>query len=262
MKLTSLAFFGFGKMAEGIYLGLKTKGLLDSCQLGFIEANSERKKQIEQSYCLDCITINELSKFSTVLLCVKPQNIQEIIDSLKNTSTTLWISILAGTPLSSFEKLYAPCVRVMPNLAVTLGEGMSAIACNSMVSKEQENLSMAIFRAVGKVVLVPEEWLDIVTGISGSGPAFMYRLAQAISQVGVQFGMDEKTALTLIAQTMVGAGKMLLNQEKSPQELVSDVTSPGGTTAAGLAVFDNSNIVNQIQTVIEAAITRSIELKK
>jgi pyrroline-5-carboxylate reductase len=262
MSLPSIAFIGFGKMAEGIYRGLLSSSLVED--VVFVEQLESRRKEIVNEFGLRAIKLTDVINFSIIIVCIKPQQIKELLEGFKNSAhSSLWISILAGTPLSTYENYLgkgAACIRVMPNLAVTVCEGMSALACSRGVSESQKEDAVTIFSSVGRALFVPEEWLDIVTGISGSGPAFCYHLADAIAKVGEEKGMDYKTALVLIAQTMVGAGKMLLESNKKPLMLSKEVTSPGGTTAAGLEIFEKSNIGEKLQEVILAAIHRSIEL--
>ena len=126
----------------------------------------------------------------------------------------------------------------MPNTPAVVGAGMSALAFNSTVTQRYQSIAKDLFNCLGETVEVPENMIDVVTGISGSGPAFMYKLAISMAQAGKLEGLDNDTALKLAAQTMVGAGKMLLEAGKSPETLIEDVSSPNGTTVAGLKQFD------------------------
>ncbi len=249
LSKNKLGFIGFGKMGQAIWRGLQKPDVL------VYEKESSPN---------DLVTL--VTNANIIFFCVKPQNIADIFDQFPKTdiSQKCLISILAGTPISTFEKHLGKniqMVRVMPNTPAILGAGMSVLSFKN-VSENFQRLAIEIFSSLGKTEILSEEMLDVVTGISGSGPAFMYRIADDIAKAGQSQGLNYSQALKLIAQTMVGAGKMLMESKKTPQELIAEVSSPGGTTLAGLSFFDKSHIDHDIQQVVLAAITRARELGK
>ena len=264
----TLGFVGMGKMAAAMLEGIVASGLFLPSQIGFYELNAARRDEISASSKIIFYDVEALIAQSDILLfCVKPQNIRELLASFPkiDLSQKLLISILAGTPIAVFEQqlgTHVQVLRVMPNTPALLQAGMSALTFNANVSPEFRKTGYAVFNCLGRSVEVDESDMDVVTGISGSGPAFLYRLAHDIAKTGEQEGVDYTKSLTLIAQTMIGAGRMLLDSQKTPLELISDVSSPNGTTVAGLQAFDQSRIDTDIQSVILAAVHRSRELSK
>jgi pyrroline-5-carboxylate reductase len=263
---TTIGFIGMGKMAQAIWTGLKNAQLFKHDQAAFFDI-SANSSNLQEQFNIKYLKLSELFKFADILIfCVKPQNINNLLlDFPKiNLEKKLLISILAGTAINTFETYLGTqiqMVRVMPNTPALLQKGMSALAFNANVTPEHQELAKQIFQSCGEIELVDENMLNIVTGISGSGPAFLYRLAEIIAQTGVQNGLEYPKSLKLIAQTMVGAGTMLLQSNKTATELIQDVSSPNGTTVAGLAAFDKTKIDTDLPKVIEATINRACELE-
>ncbi|MCP4050610.1 MAG: pyrroline-5-carboxylate reductase [bacterium] len=262
----TIGFIGAGKMAAAISGGLINSKLAAPNKIIFYEINQKRKDFIKNKYNITDTDLQDLvTKSSIILFCIKPQNIEPLLADLSKTNikNKLLVSILAGTKISLFEQYLGTdirIVRVMPNTPAIINEGMSALSFKKNISTDSYELIKKIFSVLGEIEEVDEKYMDAVTGICGSGPAFFYRLADNIAKAGEKEGLDYKTSLRLAAQTMAGAGKMLLKSEKAPEQLISDVASPGGTTAAGLNAFDRSTIDKEIQNVILKAVQRSKEL--
>ncbi|MBT5856223.1 pyrroline-5-carboxylate reductase [bacterium] len=256
-----VGFIGFGKMAEAMYQGMQVAELWESACV--VEHSEQRLVDIKQSYGLEGVTLQDcVASSDVVFFCVKPQQIDGILDQCKDVAPQdkMWVSILAGTPISVFENANADMAvcRVMPNTPALVGEGMLAWVANSAVTDTQKKWLSDIFSACGESMEFAEESaMDVVTGISGSGPAFLYQLADAIASEGVAQGLDYDQALGLISQTMIGAGLMMQASERSPKELISDVSSPNGTTVAGLTKMSDTSITEDIKAVVRAAIDRS-----
>ncbi len=200
-----------------------------------------------------------------ILLAVKPQVVDKALEPLYrvlHVSQTL-ISIAAGVSTarlqSGFEKPF-PIVRVMPNTPCLVGAAASAVCLGEHAGAAQRELAHKIFGAVGIVVDVPESLLDAVTGLSGSGPAYVYLFIEALSDAGVQNGLPRATATQLAAQTVLGAAKMVLETRQHPGQLKDMVTSPGGTTIAGLAALEKRAFRGATMEAVEAATKRSREL--
>ncbi len=257
-----LGFIGFGKMAEALWNGAKSQVSTDGhCAF---EINDSRRNAAS-ALGLEVTSIGQLSKQSTaVILCIKPQNLSDFPAIDWGNSRPIIVSILAGTSIATLAKKFPglPIARAMPNTPCMVGEGMSAITFSDDVSETQAQDIQTLFRSTGDVVVVPESWMDMITGISGSGPAFLYRLfGSAIAAAATQ-GIPESVAIQLFAQTLIGAGRMVQESGKSPAQLAADVTSPGGTTVAGLNEFDRQAIDQHFTDVILKTAHRSKELSE
>ena len=262
--MIKIGFIGFGKMAEALWVAYSTHA--DS-PFGFYEPNPERATLLQTRYRATYYTSIEalVAASDTVLLCTKPQTLPEILPTLKNCvwDNKLMVSILAGIPLSRFETI-APklaTARVMPNTPLQVGEGFSGI-CFQNTTPKQEAHVMALFAAGGTVLTVPESTINAITGISGSGPAFFYKLAQALIHIGQTQGLSEADTRACIAQTLIGAGKMMMATTTPLDTLIEQVTSPGGTTAAGLAEMKSLGVDHAFGNVVLKAIIRAEELSQ
>lgn len=259
-----LGFIGFGKMAEALWVAYSTQAEIP---FGFYEPNPERATLLQKHYgATQYDRIEDLVGASdTVLLCIKPQTLPQILPTLKHCvwDTKMMVSILAGIPLSRFETI-APklaIARVMPNTPLQVGEGFSGL-CFQNTTPQQEANVMALFAAGGTVLRVPESAINAITGISGSGPAFFYKLAQSVIHIGQTQGLSAVETRACIAQTLIGAGKMMLATTTPLDTLIEQVTSPGGTTAAGLAEMNLLGVDHAFGNVILKAVIRAEELSQ
>ncbi|WP_410218687.1 pyrroline-5-carboxylate reductase [Paracoccus sp. (in: a-proteobacteria)] len=177
---------------------------------------------------------------AVLVLAVKPQMMGEALGRMSDVSDTLVVSVAAGTTIATFEKAFpgAPIVRVMPNTPAAIGQGISAMIGNDAATPVHLDLAEALMRAVGRVVrLQGEDQMDAVTGLSGSGPAYVFHLIEAMAKAGEAQGLSADLALELARMTVAGAGALAVHADENPAVLRQNVTSPGGTTAAGLAVL-------------------------
>jgi pyrroline-5-carboxylate reductase len=200
-----------------------------------------------------------------LVLAIKPQCMAEVLDELRPivNSSHLVISIAAGIPIASIAHGLGAdrrIVRVMPNTPALLGEGASAYAMSPQASAEDEAVVQSFLASVGRAVCVPESMLDAVTGLSGSGPAFVYLMIEALSDGGVRVGLPREVATTLAAQTLLGAARMVLDTGLHPGALKDQVASPGGTTIAGLHALERGGLRGLLIDAVEAATRRSAEL--
>lgn len=221
--------------------------------------------------CQNCwrnSTQETITDVDTILLAVKPQQMNDVLPTIKSSSTVssaLIISIAAGITLDYLEKHLmekARIIRTMPNTPLLLGEGATAYAVNQYALDSDKVITEDIFRAVGLVFEVEEKQLDAVTALSGSGPAYFYLFIEALQQAAIKHGLDPDIALKLANQTAKGASLMIENSEKSPEYLIDQVKSKGGTTEAALNSFSEHSFSEIIEKAFQAAHNRSIELGK
>jgi len=204
-----------------------------------------------------------------VLIAVKPQMMGEALPALKEmgNGTTLFISVAAGTPISAFEDALgaqSPIIRAMPNTPAAVGRGITSIIGNAHASSGQLDLAEMLLRAVGQVVrLDDEDQMDAVTGVSGSGPAYVFHMIECMAKAGEAEGLTPELAMQLAQATVAGAGALAENARETPSELRVNVTSPNGTTQAGLEVLmdEENGLPDLMRRTVAAAAGRSRELK-
>lgn len=264
-----IGFVGAGKMATALAQGFIRKGLTTSQEIFASDPYKASKELFEKATGGLTYAGNKelLEQAETIILAVKPQQVREVLEPLKEAlAGKLLLSIAAGVTLSKLEALVhatTRVIRVMPNTPALVGEGVSAYSLGKKATSDDGKKAKELFDAVGLAEEVPENWLDAVTGLSGSGPAYFYLVAQAITEAGVVGGIDLHQARRFAAQTMIGAAKMILQDiEKSPEELIADVMSPRGTTEAAFNVFNKYKVKNIFIEAVEAAIARSKELSQ
>jgi len=248
--------------------GLIQSGRVKKTDIIASDANQDRMDYISKTYGVRIAASNTklVEQASIVIVAVKPQNIDDLLEELAASSHEghLFISIAAGV---TTEKLAAKMhhrsgiIRVMPNAPASVLAGIAALCPGRNVSEADLQRAVSIFECVGKAVIIKNEALmDVVTGLSGSGPAFVFLVIESLSDAGVQLGISRKESSLLAAQTVYGAAKMLLETGKHPSELKDIVATPGGTTFAGLKMLEKGNFRSTIMEAVEAATVRSREL--
>jgi pyrroline-5-carboxylate reductase len=263
--MSTTAIFGAGVMGEALLSGLLRSNDLNHTFI-VAERRPERAVELSQKYGVSVMdNLAAAQQADTILLVVKPQDMDglltEISSSLK--SDALVISLAAGITTAFLESRLpqgASVVRVMPNTPALVDEGMSALSAGAHCDAEQLARASALLAAVGKVVTVPEKYQDAVTAISGSGPAYIFYVVEAMIEAGVVLGLPRTTAHDLVVQTVVGAATMLRETGEHPTVLRENVTSPAGTTAAALRELDDHKVRAAFITAMEAARDRSREL--
>jgi pyrroline-5-carboxylate reductase len=257
-----IGFIGGGNMAEALVKGMVQAGMKD---IIVSEPREDRRAYLEKTYRAKTTSDNkEVVKQSTiVILAVKPQNMDDVASEIAPfiTSEKLIVSIAAGITLQYLTARLktSKIVRVMPNTPALVQEGMSVLSMCECIHDKEMGLVRGIFMSVGKVLVLPEKYMDAVTAVSGSGPAFVALFAEAMIAAGIKMGLTEDNASELAVQTVIGTAK-LLETGMPPDKLREMVTSPGGTTAAGLKVFEEKGFKEIVSGVIEAAAKRSKEL--
>jgi pyrroline-5-carboxylate reductase len=227
-------------------------------------ANKDRLANLRERYGV-CTTydLNELfDGADIVILAMKPKDSAAAIQYVRDylSEEMLVVSVLAGVSMGSIETLARKplaIVRSMPNTSAAVGKSATAVAINDRVTPEQIETIKNLFGTVGLTKFVEEEQLDAVTGLSGSGPAYIYYLIEAMEKSAVEVGLDKQMASELIVQTLIGAAEMVRNSSKSSEQLRRDVTSPGGTTEAGVKVLEEHKVQQAFISCIKAATDQS-----
>ncbi len=263
-----LGFIGTGKMGEALIKGILHSKLIPPENIHASDVDFSKLRLLGKNYKINTCKDNceAVINSDILIIAVKPQIVPEVLKEIKDSiKNQLIISIAAGVTIETYENALhkgTKVIRVMPNVAAVVGEAASAISAGSAVSKEDIADATAIFNAIGKTVLLPEHLMDAVTGLSGSGPAYIFMIIEALADGGVHEGLDRKTARTLAAQTVLGAAKMALEDTTHTGELKDMVTSPGGTTIRGLRVLEERGVRIAMMDAVIAASERAKELGK
>ena len=260
--MTRLQVIGGGKMGEALVVGLVSNGWAGPDELHVVEPDPARQQAISAAAAGVSVSTEPLHGTDAVI-AVKPDVVAAVLPALATAGTVRVLSIAAGVRTSAIEAglpAGTAVVRAMPNTPALVGAGAAAIAPGSAASPEDLDWARGILEAVGTVAVVGESDLDAVTGLSGSGPAYLFRLAEALRAAGIAQGLDPATADALTRQTLLGAATLLASSGEDPGRLRENVTSPGGTTAAGLAAMDAGDFMGLMDRVVGAATERSREL--
>ncbi len=256
-------------MGEALIRGLITASLFPAEKVFAYDVVPSRINYLEKEFGIKGRdSISELAESSSIIvLAVKPQVVSQVLNTLRDhlSRKPLVISIAAGISLSTLEgglPLETAIVRAMPNTPALVQKGASALSRGKTVSAAQMEMSLALFRSVGKAVEIEEKLMDAVTGLSGSGPAYVLLLIEALIDAGVFVGLPRQTARELVVQTVIGASTMLDVTGKHPAELKDMITSPGGTTIYGLQILESYSVRGALIECVEAAAKRSAELGK
>ena len=263
-----IGFIGCGAMARALAGGLKAAGVPAESMAGADVAEAQRQG-FEAALGIRTHAENALvvADSDVLVLCVKPAMVTGVLEDLGGQAgleRPLWISIAAGVRIERMEGALPPearIIRTMPNTPALVGAGASALCPNQRASDADMVLAEALFSAVGTTWRAPsEDSMDAVTGLSGSGPAYLFLFLEALADAGTRQGLPPEAALALAQQTVFGAAKLALEDERGPADLRAQVSSPGGTTLAGLAQLDLADLRGALEQAVEAATTRSREL--
>jgi len=257
-----IGFIGGGNMAEALIKGMTSVGMRD---IAVYEPRTDRMEFLNRTYGVRKMPSNRevVSRCDITILAVKPQIMDAVLDEIADavTEERTIVSIAAGIPLSRLQsKLRTErLVRVMPNTPALVQEGMSVLSLCSCLPEKVIAPVREIFMSIGKILTLPEKYMNVVTALSGSGPAFIALFVEGLIEAGVEAGLPADTARELAVQTLIGTAR-LLEAGMAPDALRVMVTSPGGTTAAGLDVFRERGLGRIVSDAIGAAVTRAIEL--
>ncbi|MEK9657875.1 MAG: pyrroline-5-carboxylate reductase [bacterium] len=254
----TLGIIGYGTMAEAIYTSLKTTPT--NCLI--YDIDPQKQQQITQTSTQQNATLSDiLSQASTILLAIKPQHLPQLRHHLSAKTKAVIVSILAGVQLKTLESYFYPntaIIRAMPNTPIQVHSGTTICCPNNHCDSLQQQNGYKLFNNASKVFTLSEDSFDTITGLCGSSPAFFYRIIQHMAQS--QHKLSTTDAIELIAHSMIGAANMVLHSKKTIDTLIQDVSSPNGTTIAGLNKFDHENIGQRLEKMLQASIARATEL--
>ena len=267
IQSSKIAFLGAGNMAEALIAGILKAQLTKPQNIWATDVSKTRLESVETRFKIQ-VGLNNLEAAEwadIIVLAVKPQVMDEVLAGIKSTAnqSRLFITVAAGYPIARFRSQLEPkalVIRAMPNTPSIVLEGATALSPGSGVSTNQLETAKEMFEAVGKVVVTEERLLDAVTGLSGSGPAYVYLMIEALADGGVRMGLPRQAAQLLATQTVFGTAKMILETGDHPGVLKDRVTSPGGTTIAGLHKLEQGGLRATLMNAVEAATQRSREL--
>lgn len=263
-----VAIIGLGNMGEALLRAIVNSNLIQKEKIAIFDIDPEKVKKYEKVFKVKALDdLKEVilsSKY--ILLAVKPQSISEIMPSLKkycNINNNVIISIAAGIPTYYFESNVGniPVIRIMPNTPALYGKGVSAISKGKFVEKEHIDFVESLMNSTGFVALLDEKFQNLATALSGSGPAYFFLFCRFLISFAVKNGLDDKTAKKMVINTMLGAGEVLNKTDKTIDELINSVASPGGTTERALDKFNENNLEKIFNEALDAALKRSIEME-
>lgn len=263
-----VGFIGCGKMASAIIGGILASGFADNKNIIAAEVSEEKALAKKEELGIDVITDNkELVKMSDVVfISTTPNYVEGVLDEIKDfiTSDKLVVSIAAGVTTNFIQSILGEkrVVRVMPNTPALVLEGMSGVAGGKYAGADDVKFVVELLSNIGKAIEVTEDQIDIVTAISGSGPAFYYKVINEIARAGEKLGMDYEKALTLSIQTAIGSAKMLLNSDKSAEDLIASVATKGGCTRVGVDYMDEVDTADVFYNLIDKTTQKAHALGK
>jgi pyrroline-5-carboxylate reductase len=265
----TIAFVGAGNMAGALIRGLIGTATIPAGRIIAADPDQGRLSALQSELGIRVTSDNAegVREATVVVLATKPQVFPQLLPGVAAAAApdTLFVSIAAGISTGIIEQAFpagSRVIRAMPNTPALVGAGATAIAPGSHATDADLELAETLFRSVGISVRVPEEQIDAVTGLSGSGPAYVFAMIEALRDAGAREGLAEDTALRLASQTVFGSARLLLDQHETPEVLRERVTSPGGTTRAGLDALAAGGFADAILGAVRAATRRSVELGK
>jgi pyrroline-5-carboxylate reductase len=262
-----LAVIGTGMMGSALVSGLVKAGGISADHVTLFDASPGKAEKLAADLgpgtTVGRSASAAIAEADLVLLAVKPYTVLTLLPTLGLTSGHLLLSIAAGMPLAKIEAALTegvPVIRVMPNTPALIGQGATALSRGRQATDDHLALALEFFNTVGETVIVEERLLDAVTGLSGSGPAYVYLIIEALADGGVKAGLPRDIARRLAAQTVRGASEMVIASGEHPAQLKDNVTTPGGTTMAALAVLERAGLRSALIDAVEASTRRAQEL--
>ncbi len=260
----ALAVIGAGAMGEALLAGWLASGW-SSADIVIVDAHGPRVEELEQRHGVRGVALEEAAASHTIVVAVKPHQVADVLAALAPTleSSSVVVCIAAGVTLAHLARGLPTgqgIIRVMPNTPALVGEGMAGVVPGEHATAVQRDVVVSLFTAVGKAMVVDESSLDALTALSGSGPAYLFYIAEAMIEAGVHQGLTRPQATELVNQTVRGAGVMLESSPESASVLRERVTSPAGTTAAALRSLDDHGVRAAMLAAVDACVARSREM--
>jgi len=266
LKVALTGFIGAGNMGAALMRGLLAAARLKPAEMVFCDPDPKRQEAMEKLGVEAALDNAEVMHSPVVVLAVKPQILKGVLEEIRKFARPrhLVISIAAGVPLAVLEAALpdSRVIRAMPNTPLMVQAGMTALSPGSRATPEDVDLALDLFRAVGRAEVVDESHLDVITALSGSGPAFVAVFLEALADGAVKMGLPRTLALEFAAQTLFGTARLILEKNLHPGLLKDLVTSPGGTTIAGLHALESTGFRGAVMDAVTAAAARSKELGK
>lgn len=267
-KIRKLGVIGAGVMGQALIQGLTSKGVVDKAHVWATAKTESSCEKIRAALGIPALTNYKelLADTDVILLCVKPKGVKQSLEKLKSFNVpkeTLIISIVAGATIEQIESILAtdnPVIRAMTNTPCMVGQGMTAICGGTHTTENHIAVAHQIFEAVGECLELDEAHFDAVTGLSGSGPAYMYLMMEALADGGVRVGLPRQAALKIVSQTVLGAACMVQQSGRHPASLRDDVTTPAGCTIGALLVMEDGKIRSTLARAVEEATRIANEL--
>ena len=267
MSAPRIGIIGVGKLGEALIYGLLRAKVLTPDRLLASDVSLQRCSHISATYNVSCSSdnVHVAGNSQALIIAVKPKDVKRVLEGIRGTLTSshLVVSVAAGISLNYIASILGSnvqVVRVMPNMPVLVGEGMTVIAAAPNVTRENLAVAEEIFRSVGKVAFADEKYMDAVTGLSGSGPAYIYFVIEALTDAGVKVGLPRELSSLLATQTTLGAARMVLETGEHPAKLRDMVATPGGVTVEGLAKLEEGKLRMTFINAVVKATQRSKEL--
>lgn len=269
MKNYNIGFIGCGKMAGAIIKGIIKSGFISSDKVLASKSSPDKLKEVSENLGVEVILDNKalVQKSDIIFIAVKPNQVENVLNEIKSqiTPEKLIVSVAAGVTTSFIEGILpvnARVIRVMPNTPVLVNEGMSGICAGKWVKEDDMSYICPLFETIGKCIIVDESQIDIVTAISGSGPAFFYKVINDIALAGEKLGLEYEKSLLLSIQTAIGSAKMALNRDIPMEELINNVATKGGCTRVGVDTMLESDTQKIFYDVINATAIKAKNLGK
>jgi len=267
-KPSKVAIIGAGKMGEAIISGLLKSGIYTPQDIRAFEIIESRSKYITQTYHVECLDdVKKAVKFGDItIIAVKPGDVRKVLEEIGPAMKPgkVLVSIAAGITLEYLRKYLpkgVPVVRVMPNIAVFAREAMITVCPSENTTKEELKIATEMLGLLGRVILLDEKYLNLATGLVGSGPAYIYLIIEALADAGVRLGLPKNIAILLAAQTTLGAAKMVVETGEHPAKLKDMVATPAGTTVEGLLELERGGLRAAIISAVTKATERARELQ-
>lgn len=266
--LKKIAFIGAGELAESLLKGFLSQNFIAADRVWINNhSNTDRLNDLERTYHVHVTQDKHaaLAQAEVVVLAFRPGDTQEALTSMKDflLADQLIISLMVGVPSSYINSVVGrnlPIIRVMPNTSASIGLSATGMSAGEFVSVEQMDLAKQLFETVGTVTIVKESDIDVIAGLSGSGPAYLYYLAEAMQEAGIREGISGDAAAQLVLQTLNGAAALLNRSGKTASELLRAVATPGGTTQAGVDTLDRYHVKDAVIDCVRQAIVRAGEM--